>query len=329
MRQTNVPSVLMVLNFNNWKKSIMKISIVVAVYNNEGAISKTCENIHSIFLSELAEHEYEIICVDDGSKDGSLPELLSLRKKDSRVKVITFTRNFGQREAMLAGFEEAAGDAIINISADLQDPVELIPQMVDKWLGGAETVICYRANREDRLAVKILSSIAYRLLRISLPQIPTGGFDYVLMDRKVLDTFNSMDVKHRFFQGKLLWMGYTTSLIPYTRLKRTIGKSQYTFGKKLKFLIDALFDLSYFPIRFISLIGVIISMLGVLYSINIVFSWWQGKTPFSGWPPIMMLILLMGGMIMVMLGVIGEYVWRIYEEGRKRPNYIIRESFLS
>ncbi len=306
----------------------MKISFVVAVYHNEGALSKTHEKIQSVFSNELTHHEYEIVFIDDGSKDGSLREILNLREQDHRVKVITFTRNFGQMAAMLAGFREATGEAVINISADLQDPVELIPQMVEKWQGGAEIVICYRADRSDTLFAKLFSRFAYSVLRMSHPQIPAGGFDFVLMDRKVMDAFNAIDVRHRYFQGDLLWTGYRTSFIPYARLKRTIGKSQYNFAKKLKNFIDAVLDASYLPIRFISLVGLITSALGVLYSVTIVISWLRGETPFEGWAPIMIVILLVGGLIMVMLGVIGEYVWRINEEVRKRPNYVVRDKFL-
>ena len=306
----------------------MKISFVVAVYHNEGAISKTHEKIQSVFSNELAHHAYEIVFVDDGSKDGSLQEILGLKEQDSRIKAITFTRNFGQMAAMLAGFKEASGDAVINISADLQDPVELIPQMVEKWQEGAEIVICYRTDRSDTLFAKLFSRLAYGMLRMSLPQIPPGGFDFVLMDRKVMDVFNAIDVRHRFFQGDLLWTGYRTSFISYVRLKRMVGKSQYNFGKKLKNFLDAVLDASYLPIRFISLIGLITSALGVLYSATIVFSWFRGETPFEGWAPIMIAILLVGGLIMVMLGVIGEYVWRINEEVRKRPNYVVRDKFL-
>lgn len=306
----------------------MKISFVVPVYHNEGAISKTHDKIKSVFAKNLTHCEYEIVFVDDGSKDGSLNEILSLREGDPRVKAITFTRNFGQMAAMLAGFKEATGDAIINISADLQDPVELIPQMVKKWEEGSETVICYRTDRADTWSAKLFSWLAYGVLRMALPQIPPGGFDFVLMDRKVMDEFNAIDVRHRFFQGDLLWTGYRTSFIPYVRLQRTIGKSQYNFAKKLKNFLDALLDASYLPIRFISLMGVVTSALGVLYSATIIFSWLRGETPFQGWAPLMIAILLVGGMIMLMLGVIGEYIWRINEEVRKRPNYVVRGKFL-
>ena len=147
------------------------------------------------------------------------------------------------------------------------------------------------------------------------------------MDRKVVDVFNSIDVRHRFFQGDLLWTGYRTSLIPYVRQARTIGKSQYNFSKKLKNFLDALLDASYLPIRFISMAGFVTAGLGLLYAISIVITWLFGETPFTGWAPIMIVVLLVGGMIMVMLGIIGEYVWRINEEVRKRPNYVIRRTY--
>lgn len=306
----------------------MKVSFVIAVYHNEGSLAKTHSKIQTLFSTELRQYSYEIVFVDDGSKDGSLKEALNLRKSDSSVKVISFTRNFGQMAAMLAGFKEASGDAIINISADLQDPVELIPQMIEKWQGGAETVICYRTDRSDTLITKLFSRIAYGVLRISLPQIPPGGFDFVLMDRKVMNEFNATDVRHRFFQGDLLWLGYPTCFIPYVRFERTIGKSQYNFNKKLKNFLDAVLDASYLPIRFISLMGVITSGLGVIYSLSIAISWFRGETPFQGWAPLMIVILFIGGVTMVMLGVIGEYVWRINEEVRKRPNYVVRQKFL-
>jgi glycosyltransferase involved in cell wall biosynthesis len=306
----------------------VKISIVVAVYHNEGAISKTHEEIRRVFASDLTRHSYELIFVDDGSKDGSLQEILGLRGTDPNVKAITFTRNFGQMAAMLAGFKEATGDAVINMSADLQDPVDLLSQMVEKWEGGSELVVCFRAERSDSLMARALSRVAYGLLRLSLPQIPKGGFDFVLMDRVVMDAFNAIDVRHRFFQGDLLWAGYRTSFIPYERQKRTIGRSQYSFGKKLKNFVDAILDASYLPIRFISLLGFITAGLGFLYSLTVVAAWLAGDTPFTGWAPLMIVLLIVGGLIMLMLGVIGEYVWRINEEVRKRPNYVVRDKFL-
>jgi polyisoprenyl-phosphate glycosyltransferase len=306
----------------------VKISIVVAVYHNEGAITKTHAAIQKVFQDALPRHEYELIFVDDGSTDGSLKEILDLREADPHVKAITFTRNFGQMAAMLAGFKEASGDAVINISADLQDPIDLIPEMVQKWEGGSELVVCFRAERSDSFLARLLSRVAYAFLRLSLPQIPKGGFDFVLMDRVVMDGFNAIDVRHRFFQGDLLWAGYRTSFIPYERQKRTIGRSQYSLGKKFKNFVDAILDASYLPIRFISVLGFITAGLGFLYSVTVVISWLAGDTPFTGWAPLMITILVVGGLIMMMLGVIGEYVWRINEEVRKRPNYVVRDKYL-
>ena len=306
----------------------MRISVVVAVYHNQGSIRETHARLRDTFLQDLPEYDYEIVFVDDGSKDGSLAEILAVRDEDPCVKAVSFTRNFGQMAAMLAGFKEATGDAVINISADLQDPVSLVPQMVEKWRSGGEIVVCFRIDREDGLFARLFSRAAYGVLRMSLPQIPRGGFDVVLMDRAAMDAFNSIDVRHRFFQGDLLWTGYRTCFIPYRRLKRTVGHSQYNFGKKMKNFLDAVLDASYLPIRFISLLGIITAGLGVVYSITIVIAWFLGDTPFSGWAPIMMAILLVGGLIMVMLGVIGEYVWRINEEVRKRPNFVIRDKYL-
>lgn len=306
----------------------MKISFVIAVYRNAGAITRTYEKIRGVFSESLSDYQYELVFVDDGSDDGSLDEILALRESDPNIKAISFTRNFGQMAAMIAGLKQASGDATINISADLQDPAELIPQMVEQWRAGSELVVCYRTDRSDTLAAKIFSRVAYGALRLSIPQIPPGGFDFVLMDRKALDEFNAIDVRNRFFQGDLLWTGYRTSFIPYVRLKRTIGRSQYNVRKKLKNFLDAFLDASYLPIRFISYAGIVTSALGVLYSISIVVSWLAGRTPFSGWAPLMIAVLLVGGMIMVMLGIIGEYIWRIYDEVRKKPNYVVRDEFL-
>jgi dolichol-phosphate mannosyltransferase len=304
-----------------------KISIVIAVYRNEGAVGRTYAVLRSLFDGPLAAHDYEIVFVDDGSDDGSLPELLQIRESDPRVKVLSFTRNFGQMAAMLAGFQHATGDAVINLSADLQDPADLIPRMVEQWQAGSDVVICYRTDRADSLAARLHSRLAYAALRLSIPKLPPGGFDFVLMSRRAMDTFNAVDVRNRFFQGDLLWAGYPTSLIPYVRQKRTIGRSQYTFWKKTKNFIDAFLDASYLPIRFISATGVITALAGFLYAVTVVVSWALGHTPFTGWAPLIMSVMIIGGLNMLMLGIVGEYVWRIYDEVRKKPNYVIREKW--
>jgi dolichol-phosphate mannosyltransferase len=300
------------------------ISFVVPVYRNERAVTLTYEKVKALFAAAMSGWDYEFVFVDDGSDDGSLQELQAIRARDAKVKVISFTRNFGQMAAMLAGLKHATGDAILNISADLQDPVELIPNMVEEWMKGGEVVIAYRANREDTWTSRLASRLFYGIVRLSYPQIPPGGFDYILLDRKVLDAFNAIDVRNRFFQGDILWFGYRTTFLPYTRQRRTIGRSQYTLSKKLKNSIDAILDSSYLPIRFISAAGVVTALVGFLYALDIAYARLMHDVPFTGFAPIMILILIIGGLIMLMLGVIGEYIWRIYDEVRGKPNYVIR-----
>jgi dolichol-phosphate mannosyltransferase len=301
------------------------LSFVIPVYRNAGALTLTYEKLRGVLHTQLPEWAYEIVFVDDGSDDGSPEELRALRDRDGNVRVVTLTRNFGQMAAILAGLKQAVGDAVFQMAADLQDPVELIPAMVRQYEAGNELVVGFRETREDSWSARVTSRLFYRVIRITYPQIPPGGFDYVLMARRVVDSFNAIEVRNRFFQGDLLWLGYKTAFIPYTRPKRPIGKSQYTFAKRLKNSLDAILDSSYLPIRFISLVGVVTAILGFVYAVNIVYARFMHQIPFTGWAPIMILILVIGGLTMVMLGIIGEYIWRIYDEVRQKPNYVIRD----
>jgi len=303
------------------------ISFVIPVFRNESALRVTHQRIMGVLASDLAAYDNEFVFVDDGSDDNSLNELLEIRTRDPRVRIVSFTRNFGQMAAIQAGLKAARGDLVLHLSADLQDPVELIPRMVREHEHGAEVAICYRANRADKLSARITSRLFYSIVRLSFPQLPAGGFDYVLMDRKVVDAFNHLEVRNRFFQGDILWLGYRTTFIPYTREKRTIGRSQYTFAKRLKNSLDAILDSSYLPIRFISLVGIVTALVGFAYAANIAYWRLTHSTPFPGWAPIMIVILIIGGLLMVMLGLIGEYVWRIYDEVKGKPNYVIRDTY--
>ena len=302
-----------------------RISFVLPVYRNEHAVTLTYQQIRQVMTADLQRYGYEIVFVDDGSDDGSPAELAAIKAGDEHVRVVTFTRNFGQMAAILAGLKQASGDVIIQLSADLQDPIGLVPQMVAEHERGSEVVACHREHREDPWSRRVTSRALYAILRLSLPQIPAGGFDYILLDRKVVDAFNAVEVRNRFFQGDVLWFGYKTTFIPYTRPKRTIGRSQYTFSKKLKNSIDAILDSSYLPIRFMSLLGVLTAFVGFLYAVDIVYGRLRHNIPFTGWAPIMILILVIGGVLMLMLGIIGEYVWRIYDEVKGKPNYVVRQ----
>jgi dolichol-phosphate mannosyltransferase len=303
------------------------ISFVIPVYRNERAITISYEKIRQAVAAGLPTYDYEFVFVDDGSDDGSLAELLRLREGDARVRIISFTRNFGQMAAILAGLKAAAGDLVLHVSADLQDPAELIPRLVADYQAGSEIVVAHRIERHDRWTSRVTSRLFYGIIRLSYPQLPSGGFDYVLMSRRVVDAFNQIEVRNRFFQGDLLWLGYKTTFVPYARVKRTIGRSQYTFTKRLKNSLDAILDSSYLPIRFISGVGALVALGGFVYALNIAYWRLRYGLAFPGQAPIMILILGIGGLLMLMLGIVGEYIWRIYDEVKRKPNYVVREAF--
>lgn len=304
----------------------MKLSFVIPVFRNEGSIIPTYEKL--VGLLTPLQLEQEFIFVNDGSDDNSIEELLELHKTDSGVKVISFSRNFGQVPAIIAGLKEVSGDGVVVMSADLQEPIELIGEMIAKWTAGNEIVIGHRIDREDGFIANKASNVFYKMMQYVNPKMPKGGFDFMLIDKKAIQILNQIDERNRFFQGDILWLGFNTAFIPYSRLKRTIGKSQWTLAKKLKYFIDGLLNTSYVPIRLMSLLGICFSLFGFLYAIVIAYNRFINNTPFDGWAPIMILLLIIGGLIMLMLGIIGEYVWRTYDETRKRPLYIIKDKFI-
>jgi glycosyltransferase involved in cell wall biosynthesis len=304
----------------------MKLSFVIPVYRNAGSIKPTHEKLIAV-LSPL-QIVPEFIFVNDGSDDTSMEELLLLHEKDSSIKVLCFSRNFGQVAAVIAGLKEVSGDAVVVMSADLQEPITLIEEMIAKWKSGNEIVIGHRIDREDSFIANKASNVFYKLMQYVNPKMPKGGFDFMLIDKKALKILNQIDERNRFFQGDILWLGFNTAFIPYIRLKRTIGKSQWTLSKKLKYFIDGLLNTSYFPIRIMSFLGIVVSFFGFIYAFVIAYNRFINNTPFVGWAPLMIIILIIGGLIMLMLGIIGEYVWRTYDETRKRPLYIIKDKFV-
>jgi dolichol-phosphate mannosyltransferase len=292
---------------------------------NEGSLHKTYVSVAGVLKTLENKYDYSITFVNDGSFDNSLEELKSIEKLDANVKIINFTRNFGQVSALIAGFENSDSDLLVSISADMQDPPELILQMINKWEEGFRVVACERAGREDSYIAKLTSKIFYRLIKISIPKMPVGGFDYFLLDREVYTKIFNMKEHNSFIQGDILWLGYEPCFIEYTRLKRSIGKSQWTFWKKLKYFIDGLIYTSYLPIRIMSLLGLVTAFLGFLYALVVVGLYFLNETPFTGYAPIMIVLLVVSGLIMFMLGIIGEYLWRTYDQVRKRQLYVIKD----
>jgi polyisoprenyl-phosphate glycosyltransferase len=300
------------------------VSIGVAVYQNAGSLRGLVDEIFEAFGAGLPDVEFEIVFVDDGSTDGSDKVLSELATEyPDVISVVHFTRNFGQLFAMIAAIDHARGDAVISVSADRQDPISVAVDMVRLWRAGSEIVIAHRANREDGIAAKVFSSLAYGFLRLSTPSLPPGGFDYFLLDRRAADNIRAQRNRNRFFQTDVLGLGYRTAFIPYTRRARSHGHSQYNYWGRVRSLVNATVDSSYLPIRMMSSIGLVSVAIGALYAISVAIARMTGQVPGGGYAVIVILILTMGGLNILMLGVLGEYVWRIYDELRGKPLYIV------
>jgi dolichol-phosphate mannosyltransferase len=303
------------------------VSVVIPVFRNAESLKELYKELTDVAVERFPTCGLEIVFVDDGSDDDSWAVISSLREADpKRVSAHRLTRNFGQLSAMVAGYRLARGDAVISISADLQDPTALIGDMVERWLAGDEIVIAHRAARTDGRIAATTSRFAYWYARKWTPSIPEGGFDYFLMNRRALDLVLQFKGRFRFLQGDLLWLGLPTSFIPYVRRERPYGKSGRTMMKRLNAFTDLVIDSSYGPIKAMSRLGFVVAILGFAWLVTIVIKYFIGGTPFNGWAPIMVTILLLGGFIMIMLGIVGEYLWRIHDQVRERPMHVVLES---
>lgn len=305
----------------------MDISVIIPVYLNEGSISGTFEALKNEVFSSFPDLKFETIFIDDGSKDNSLEEIMKVKASNGGVRVIKFTRNFGQVAAIYAGYELAEGDGVINIAADLQEPIELIKEMIACYNDqDAPIILGQRIDRDESRYRKVTSRFFYRMMRkLSFANMPDGGFDVALISREVKEKILALNESNPFWQGQILWTGFPVKFIPYTRQKRKIGKSGWTFSKKIKYLLDGVLNYSYTPLRFFSLIGIISFLLGVLYSIIILIQYLMGGSPFTGWAPLMIIVLLFSGLQLLVLGLIGEYLWRTLEQTKGRPKYIIKK----
>lgn len=302
------------------------LSLIIPVYFNEENLPVTWAAVSETLAGLPEGMEWEVVFVEDGSGDGSYAALLALRDAHpDRVRIVKFTRNFGQVAAILAGFQLARGDCCVVMSADLQDPPELILEMVKRWNGGErKIVLANRENREDGFFARATSRAFYAMMRrYAIPNMPDGGFDFFLIDRRVMDIINDADEKNSFLQGQVLWTGYSPDLIPYTRRKREIGQSRWSLSKKIKYFIDGFVSYTETPIRMITLVGLCISAVSFAYAALILLLKLFWSISVQGWAPLMIIMLMFGGVQLVMLGVIGEYIWRNSHETRKRPSFVI------
>lgn len=307
---------------------MLKLSIVIPVYFNELNLNDTYDFLKNKVLDQLINKnfDYELIFVDDGSEDRSYEILLDLKKHDSKIKIIKLSRNFGSINACFAGIANAKGDCLAMISADLQDSPELILNMLEKFQEGYKIVIASRRSREDPFFSKICSSFFYKIFRlIAQKNIPKNGFDFFLIDKKVIEFLKNHSEKNTFLPSLILWSGYKYYEIPYDRKKRLKGKSKWTFTKKFNYFIDSITAFSYTPIRFVSLIGLALSLVSAIYLLIIFVGYITGKSDVRGWSSLASLIIFSFGVQMMSIGIIGEYLWRTLDVSRARPNYIIEE----
>lgn len=304
-----------------------RFSIIVPIYYNELNLPYTIPRLQQL-QDILPEFELEFVFVDDGSKDGSLKLLLQAQQEDSRIKVVKLSRNFGSMAAVQAGLNQASGDCIGIISADLQDPPELFVQMIEKWENGSKVVMATRSDREESASQKIFSNSYYYLMdRFALKGYPKGGFDFVLVDKQIVEELNQINEKNTNVMSLIFWLGHSQESISYVRQKRMQGKSRWTFSKKVKLFVDSFVSFSYSPIRFMSIVGLITAALSFIYGLFVIINAIFGYIPLQGWTTIIALITFLLGLIMVMLGIIGEYLWRILDESRKRPAYVVDEVY--
>ncbi len=296
------------------------LSIIIPSYNEEENLPVLYERLKHV--AETLEHTFEFIFVDDGSSDGSFQCLEDLARKDSRVKVIKFSRNFGSHAACLAGLAQAIGDACTFLSADLQDPPEMIATLISEWARGYEVVFGIRESGKE--SSRLFPKIYYKAVRrFALKNMPETGTDVFLIDRKVVDAVVSIREKNTSIFGLILWSGFKQTIVQYRKGMRQKGISKWTLGKKIKLFIDTFVSFSYIPLRLISVVGIMLAFMGFLYASFIVFNRLFFSVPVEGWASLMVVLLVVSGTQLVFLGILGEYLWRNFDETRKRPPFII------
>lgn len=305
-----------------------KISIVVPVYFNEANLPDTIPQLLSL-AEKLSGYSLELVFVDDGSGDNSLKLLLDYRSQNpGQIKVVKLTRNFGSMSAIQAGFTVATGDCVGMISADLQDPPEIFLDMIAHWEKGNKAVFAVRQDREEPVVQKSLSNLYYSFIRkFALADYPNGGFDFFLVDRQVIADLNRIREKNTNIMTLIYWLGYKPVMIPYVRRQRSKGRSRWTFAKKIKLFIDTFVAFSFFPIRILSLIGLLVAIGSFLYGAFVLFYWYFFGTVVRGWVPTILVLSFTSGIQMAMLGVLGEYLWRTLDEARNRPPFVIDAIF--
>lgn len=302
------------------------ITIIAPIFNEIENLPVLYQRITEVM--EKSELSWELLLIDDGSKDGSTGEIRELAKKDVRVKPIIFARNFGHQIAVTAGLDYSSGDAVVIIDSDLQDPPEVILDLIEKWREGYEVVYAVRSEREgETFFKKITASVFYRLIfKITDVKIPLDTGDFRLMDRKVVNVMNSMREHHRFLRGMSAWVGFKQVGVSYKRAARLTGETKYPFKKMLKLALTAITGFSYVPLQIATYIGFISAGISLIAIPIVILLRILGSQQFIGQATTLIAVLFLGGVQLISLGILGEYIGRIYDEVKGRPLYIVSEA---
>ncbi len=301
----------------------MIISIIFPTYNEEGNLALLYEKVKAV-TAQIKGYDFELVFIDDNSSDNTPQILNSLRQKDNKVRIVRFARNCGSHAAISCGLNYCHGEAAIVMAADLQDPPQLIGQLLEEWKKGSKIVWGARKERKgESFLTKTSANIYYRMMNwLTTVKVPPRGADVFLVDKIVIDAFRQVVEKHSSVFMTIAWLGFKQGTIYYNKEARFSGKSKWSLSKKIKLTIDSLLSFSDIPIRYMSVLGFLFALLGFIYAIYIFWLYVNGS-PIQGWSSLMVAILVIGGIQMITLGVLGEYLWRTYDESRRRPRYVI------
>lgn len=303
-----------------------KISVIVPCYNEQETVNRFYEELEKV-TGEIADYEFEFIYVNDGSKDQTASLVKELHAKDERVCLVDFSRNFGKEAAMLAGMEQAQGEAIVIMDVDLQDPPELLPKMIKLYEDGYENIYTRRRNRDGEPPIRsFFANLFYKLInRMSDVEIIDGARDYRLLSRRAVDELVKLKEANRFSKGLFQWVGYDSICLEFDHVERVAGETKWSFMKLVDYAIEGITAFSNAPLRFATYAGVGIAGLSFVYLIYIFIETMINGSTTAGWPSLVCIILFLGGIQLIFLGVIGEYIGRIYNEVKERPIYIVKE----
>lgn len=305
-------------------KIMSKISIVIPVYFSSDTLMDLYEDMKNKILDKLGD--YELVFVDDGSEDESWEIMTRIRDMDENVKLVKLSRNFGEHAALLAGLSVCTGDCAVTKQADLQEDSTLILEMYESWKRGNKVVLAVRKSRDESKSKIFFANLYYAMVRKFVnKKMPVGGCDCYLIDRKVIEVLERLDEKNSSLTLQVMWAGFKTDMVYFDRKDREKGESRWTLAKKYKLVVDSLISFSYVPIRFMIIVGTLFNIGAVALFISVLVEFFMYGTPIAGWASLMCVILCASGLILMMLGILGEYVWRALDAARTRPPFIIDE----